>query len=128
MIPMVLRGGESGFLGLFQDWFYSGRIAVLAGRAVMVPAVPDWAYSCHPQRRPPMPRSLHQRSRKRVPKPDRRATAAKPRPWHVSLMRSRAHFLGIVYAADQEAAEPAAVAEFKIGDDQHRRLIVREQE
>ena len=40
-------------------------------------------------------------------------------------MRARAHFLGIVYAADQEAAEVAAIAEFKIGEDQRRRLIVR---
>jgi hypothetical protein len=71
---------------------------------------------------------LHQRSRKRVPKPDHRATAAKPQPWHVSLMRARAHFLGIVYAPDHEAAEAAAIAEFKIGEDQRRRLIVREQE
>jgi hypothetical protein len=71
---------------------------------------------------------LHQRSRKRVPKPDRRATAAKPWPWHVSLMRARAHFLGIFYAPDYDAAEAAAIAEFKIGDDQRRRLIVREQE
>jgi hypothetical protein len=71
---------------------------------------------------------LHQRSRSRAPKPDRRATAAKLRPWHVSLMRSRAHHLGIVYAPDQEAAEAAAAAEFKIGDEQRRRLIVREQE
>jgi hypothetical protein len=63
-----------------------------------------------------------------VPKPDRRATAAKPRPWLVSLMRARAHFLGIFYAPDYDAAEAAAIAEFKIGDDQRRRLIVREQE
>jgi hypothetical protein len=68
-------------------------------------------------------------SRRRRPKPDRRrASAAKPRPWHISLMRARAHFLGIVYAPDQQAAEAAAIAEFKIGEDQRRRLIVREQE
>jgi hypothetical protein len=75
-----------------------------------------------------MPRSSDQRSRSCAPKPDRRATAAKHRPWLVSLMRARAHFLGIVYAPDHEAAEAAAVAEFKIGEDQRRRLIVREQE
>jgi hypothetical protein len=43
-------------------------------------------------------------------------------------MRARAHFLGIVYAPDHEAAEAAAVVEFKIGEDQRRRLIVRKQE
>jgi hypothetical protein len=62
-------------------------------------------------------------------RPARKLTsAAKPKAWHVSLMRARALFLGIVYAPDQQAAEVAAVAEFKIGEDQRRRLIVREQE
>jgi hypothetical protein len=36
--------------------------------------------------------------------------------------------LGIVYAPDQAAAEAAAVEEFKIGEEQRKRLIVREQE
>jgi hypothetical protein len=62
--------------------------------------------------------------RRRAPKP----TAAKPKAWHVSLMKARAHFLGIVYAPDQAAAEAAAVAEFKISEEQRRRLIVREQD
>jgi hypothetical protein len=43
------------------------------------------------------------------------------------LMRARSQNLGIVYAANAEAAEAAAVAEFNIRDDQRRRLIVREQ-
>jgi hypothetical protein len=34
-----------------------------------------------------------------------------------SLMRSRAHLLGIVYAPDEKSAEAAAIAEFKIRDD-----------
>jgi|EndMetStandDraft_8_1072994.scaffolds.fasta_scaffold585389_2 hypothetical protein len=58
----------------------------------------------------------------------RRATAAKLRPWRVLLMRSRAQMLGVVYAADEKSAEAAAIAEFKIGDEQRRRLVVREQE
>jgi hypothetical protein len=41
-------------------------------------------------------------------------------------MRARAHYLGIVYAPDQQVAEVAAVAEYKIGEEQRRRLIVRE--
>jgi hypothetical protein len=40
-------------------------------------------------------------------------------------MRSRTHYLGVVYASDEKSAETAAIAEFKIGDEQRRRLIVR---
>ena len=55
----------------------------------------------------------------------RRRRRAKLRPWRVALMRSRTHYLGVVYAADEKAAEAAAIAEYKIGDEQRRRLIVR---
>jgi hypothetical protein len=61
----------------------------------------------------------------RAPK---KKTGEKLRPWRVALMRSRTHYLGAVYAPDEKSAEATAVAEFKIGDDQRRRLIVREQE
>ena len=57
-----------------------------------------------------------------------RAPRKKPtklRPWRVALMRSRTHVLGIVYAPDEKSAEAAAIAEFKIGEDMRRRLIVR---
>jgi hypothetical protein len=40
-------------------------------------------------------------------------------------MRSRSHYLGVVYAPDERAAEAAAIAEYKIGEDMRRRLIVR---
>ena len=33
--------------------------------------------------------------------------------------------LGVVYAPDEKSAEAAAIAEFKIGEDIRRRLIVR---
>jgi hypothetical protein len=49
----------------------------------------------------------------------------KLRPWRVALMRARTHYLGVVYAPDEKAAEAAAIAEYKIGEDQRRRLIVR---
>jgi hypothetical protein len=52
----------------------------------------------------------------------------KLRPWRVALMRSRTHYLGVVYAPDEKSAEAAAVAEFKIGEEQLRRLIVRAEE
>ena len=40
-------------------------------------------------------------------------------------MRSRNQFLGIVYAPDEKSAEAEAIAEFKIGEEQRHRLIVR---
>jgi hypothetical protein len=52
----------------------------------------------------------------------------KLRFWRVAMMRARTHYLGVVYAPGQAAAEAAAIEEFKIKDDQRRRLIVREQE
>ena len=51
--------------------------------------------------------------------------AEKLRPWRAPLMRSRTHYLGVVYAPDERSAEAAAIAEFKIGADMRRRLIVR---
>jgi hypothetical protein len=44
------------------------------------------------------------------------------------MMRARTHYLGVVYAPDQASAEAAAIAEFKIGDEQRRRLLVSEQD
>ena len=41
------------------------------------------------------------------------------------MMRSRTHYLGVIYAPDEKAAEAAAIVEFKIADEQRRRLIVR---
>ena len=60
--------------------------------------------------------------------PKRKAAAAKLRPWRVPLMRARAQQLGVVYAPDEKSAEAAAIAEYKIGEEQRRRLIVRENE
>jgi hypothetical protein len=57
--------------------------------------------------------------------PSKKKPTAKLRPWRVALMRARTHYLGVVYAPDEKAAEAAAIAEYKIGEDQRRRLIVR---
>jgi hypothetical protein len=57
--------------------------------------------------------------------PKKKRTAEKLRAWRASLLRSRAHLLGIVYAPDEKTAEAAAIAEFKIGEDMRRRLVVR---
>ena len=57
--------------------------------------------------------------------PKKKAPGEKLRPWRVALMRSRTHYLGVVYAPDEKSAEAAAIAEYKIGDEQRQRLIVR---
>jgi hypothetical protein len=61
-----------------------------------------------------------------------RAPKKKPdeklRLWRVALMRSRAHYLGVVYAPDEKSAEAAAIAEFKVDPGLRRRLVVREQD
>ena len=57
--------------------------------------------------------------------PKKKPTAEKLRAWRASLMRSRSQLLGVVYAPDEKSAEAAAIAEFKIGAEQRRRLVVR---
>jgi hypothetical protein len=50
-----------------------------------------------------------------------------PRRWRVSLIRSRIEFLGHVLARTCEAAEAAAVEQFKLTDEQRKRLVLQEQ-
>jgi hypothetical protein len=57
--------------------------------------------------------------------PKKTPTAEKLRPWRAALMRSRTHYLGVVYAPDEKSAEAAAIAEFHIAEDMRWRLIVR---
>jgi hypothetical protein len=57
--------------------------------------------------------------------PKKKPTAAKLKAWSASLMRSRTHLVGIVYAPDEKSAEAAAIAEYKISEDRRRRLIVQ---
>ena len=57
--------------------------------------------------------------------PKKKPTAEKLRSWSATLMRSRTHLLGIVYAPDEKSAEAAAIAEYKISEDMRRRLIVQ---
>jgi hypothetical protein len=42
-------------------------------------------------------------------------------------VRAKLTYLGRVVAADREAAEAAAVAEFKLTDQQRTRLVIQEQ-
>jgi len=65
------------------------------------------------------------RTPKKKPTAKKKPKAEKLRSWRASLMRSRGQRLGIVYAADEKSAEATAIAEFKIGEEQRRRLIVR---
>ena len=48
------------------------------------------------------------------------------RRWRVTLLRQRGQYLGTVEAPDAQAAEAAAVREYKLTDEQRRRLAVRE--
>jgi hypothetical protein len=58
----------------------------------------------------------------------KKASAAKLRSWRVTILRNRAHYLGDVQAPDEGAAEAAAVSEFKLSDEQRKRLVVRERD
>ncbi len=48
------------------------------------------------------------------------------RSWRASLIRKRGAYLGDVAAPDREAAEAAAVQEFKLTAEQRKRLVVEE--
>jgi hypothetical protein len=61
-------------------------------------------------------------------KPAATGKAAKLRSWTVSIMRSRAHVLGVRLRPGREGGGSRAIAEFNIDDERRRRLIVREQE
>ena len=49
--------------------------------------------------------------------PKKKPTAAKLRNWRVSILRNRAEYLGIVQAADEGAAEKAAIKAFALDED-----------
>jgi hypothetical protein len=57
--------------------------------------------------------------------PCSKATAAKLRSWRVAILRSRAHYLGEVQASDESRLKPPQ-SEFKLSDEQRRRLVVQE--
>jgi hypothetical protein len=59
-------------------------------------------------------------------RPRIKAPSKKPRTWGVSIIRSRAHFLGFVEAPDAKAAELAAAKAFTLSEWQRKRLLVRE--
>jgi hypothetical protein len=77
-----------------------------------------------------LPHRLAIRRRERylfaMPSPKKKAPAAKLRSWRVSILRNQAEFLGVVQAADELAAEKAAIEAFALDEDRRRRLAVRE--
>jgi hypothetical protein len=54
--------------------------------------------------------------------------AAKLRSWRVSILRSRAQYLGTIDASNERAAEAAAMKEFNLDDEQRKRLVVQKQD
>jgi len=56
----------------------------------------------------------------------RKPPGAIVRDWRIGLIRKRFERLGRVAAADRDAAEAAAVAEFKLTDEQRKRLLIEE--
>jgi hypothetical protein len=60
--------------------------------------------------------------------PKKRPTTAKLRSWRVSIIRERAQpqHLGVVEAPDRQSAEIIAVEQFKLSDEQRRRLVISE--
>jgi hypothetical protein len=57
------------------------------------------------------------------PKPPKRL-----RSWRVSILRSRAQYIGTVKAPDARTAEAAPVKHFLLDDEQRKRLAVREKD
>jgi hypothetical protein len=53
---------------------------------------------------------------------------AKLRSWRVAILRNRSHYLGDVQAPDEASAEAAAVVEFKLSEDQRKRVVVQERD
>jgi hypothetical protein len=60
--------------------------------------------------------------------PEKKATAARLRAWRVSILRAPSQYIVDVHAPDQKSAEAAAVAEFKLDQEQRKRLVVQERD
>jgi hypothetical protein len=60
--------------------------------------------------------------------PKQKLTGGKLKRWRVSILRSRAHNLGTIEAADAKAAEAEAVKLFGLTEEQRKRLSIWERE
>ena len=54
--------------------------------------------------------------------------SAKLRSWRVEILRNRSQYLGDVQAANERAAEAAAITQFNLSEEQRKRLVVRERD
>jgi hypothetical protein len=52
--------------------------------------------------------------------------AAALRPWRASIIRKRLGRVGRVYAVDRATAEAVAIEEFKLDDQERKRLVIEE--
>jgi hypothetical protein len=57
----------------------------------------------------------------------KRPSKKRDRTWRVSLIRKQTEFIGRVWAPSRKAAQAAAVEEFRLDDEQRKRLVVQEQ-
>ena len=57
-----------------------------------------------------------------------KATAAKLRSWRVAILRNRAYYLGDIQAPDEKSAEAAAAVQFKLSDEQRKRIVLQERD
>ena len=49
------------------------------------------------------------------------------RTWRASLLKKRVEYLGKIRAPNSTGAEAAAIEEFRLNDDQRRRLMLQEE-
>jgi hypothetical protein len=67
-------------------------------------------------------------SMKKPRPPQKKATADKLRSWRVSVLRARMQYRGDVQAPDQRSAEAEAVRQFKLSDEERKRLVLQERD
>jgi hypothetical protein len=60
--------------------------------------------------------------------PSKRPAAGKLRSWRVSVLRARMQYRGDVQAPDQRSAEAEAVMQFKLSDEERKRLVLQERD
>jgi hypothetical protein len=58
----------------------------------------------------------------------KKTSGSRSRSWHVSIIRKRGEFLGVIEAPSREAAEAAAVEKFNLSDWQRKKMVVQERD
>jgi hypothetical protein len=62
------------------------------------------------------------------PRPPQKKATDKLRSWRVSVLRARMQYRGDVQAPDQRSAEAEAVRQFKLSDEERKRLVLQERD